>query len=172
VAPAASGALTLIATNTLSGVTSSTFNDVFSSTYTNYKIIYNLRGTSQTSDITMRLRASGSDNSSSNYYWSSYYTTSASLTVFGERSNGTNTSWTLNYADTTGMTGCNIDLYSPQETAYTAYTIQAALVRISASTTQAVTTMGGLSVDTAYTGFTILGTQDLTGTVSVYGYGK
>ena len=171
-APAASGAFTLIQTNTLSGVTSSSFNNVFTSTYRNYRIISNITGTSAVSDMTMRLRASSTDNSSSNYRWSGQYNTSGVATITAEYSNGTQTSLDLGYARTTGGNYFVLDVFAPQETAYTTYMGQVVINQPGSSITQFMLRGGGLSVDTAYDGFTLLGTQNMTGTISVYGYGK
>jgi hypothetical protein len=171
-APAASGAFTLIQTNTLSGVTSSSFNSVFTSTYTNYRIVSNVNGTSATTDMTMRFRASSTDNSASNYRWSGQYNTSGVATITTEFSNGTQTSLDLAYARTTGGNYFVLDVFDPQKTAYTTYMGQVVINQPGSSITQFLLRGGGLSVDTAYDGFTILGTQNMTGTISVYGYGK
>jgi hypothetical protein len=65
--PAASAqGLTLINTTSFSAVASQSINTVFNSTYDNYKVI--LQFTTLTGGLTLRLRASGSDNSTSNYY--------------------------------------------------------------------------------------------------------
>jgi len=171
-AAAAGGALTLIATNTLSAVTSSSFNNVFTSTYRNYRIIWNITGTTTTANMTMRLRASGSDNSASNYRWSQIYNTSAGNTPIGEKSDGTQTSFAVGFSRTSGNTDWALDVFAPQETSYTTISGQGVSNRISDSTSQFFNFGGGLSVDTAYDGFTILADQDMTGTISVYGYGK
>ena len=171
-APAASGAFTLIQTNTLAGVTSSSFNSVFTSTYRNYRILFNINGTTLTPDMTLRLRASGTDNSASNYRWSGQYNTSGVATITTEYSNGTQTSFDVGYARATGGNYCVLDVFAPQETAYTTFMGQYVINQPSNTVTQFAFRGGGLSVDTAYDGFTILGTQNMTGTISVYGYGK
>jgi len=170
--PASGSGFTLIQTNTLSGVTSSSFNSVFTSTYTNYRIVSNITGTSAVTDLTMRLRASGTDNSSSNYRWSGQYNTSGVATPVDEYSNGTQTSLDLAYSRATGGNYFVLDIFAPQETAYTTYMGQVVVNQPSSSLTQFLLRGGGLSVNTAYDGFTILGTTNMTGTISVYGYGK
>jgi hypothetical protein len=64
-APSTSG-LTLLNTTSFSGVSSQTFNDVFSTTYDNYKIIYAAEAGSTVSN-TIRLRVSGTDASGADY---------------------------------------------------------------------------------------------------------
>jgi hypothetical protein len=59
-APAAGGGLVHINTTTFSAVASQSVNDVFSATYKNYKIFFNLIA-SGNADIRMLLRSSGTD---------------------------------------------------------------------------------------------------------------
>ncbi len=67
VSPSAStSGLTLISTTTFSGVATQSFNSVFSSTYANYLITYNIVAADTTHrGIYLRYRASGSDTTSS-----------------------------------------------------------------------------------------------------------
>lgn len=61
------GSANALGTVTFSGVSSLSLNDVFSSTYANYRI--NLKAqTSTEADCNMRMRSSGSDDSSGNYF--------------------------------------------------------------------------------------------------------
>ena len=67
-AAATNQGLTLISTTSFSGVSSfSLAADTFTTTYENYKVLITLSGTSNDADIFLRLRAAGSDNSTSNY---------------------------------------------------------------------------------------------------------
>jgi hypothetical protein len=58
-----------INTTDFTSVSSQSFNNVFTSAYQNYKVIARFAN-STTATINLRLRASGSDNSTSNYYTS------------------------------------------------------------------------------------------------------
>ena len=51
----------------ISGVTSQSFNNVFSATYDNYKILASLAASNSTSSYFIRLRVGGTDNSASVY---------------------------------------------------------------------------------------------------------
>ena len=87
-APAASSSgLTLIAAPTsFSAVTSQSLNNVFTSTYLNYKILITLTSTSASSGIQLRFRASGSDNTTSNYNGAlvRYRSSSATITDYAQ----------------------------------------------------------------------------------------
>jgi hypothetical protein len=170
--PTSAGGMTLITTSTLSNVASASLNDVFTSTYTNYRIVWNLTGTTTVSDFTMRFRVSGTDNSSSNYRWSGQYNTSGVNTITGEYSNGTQTSIDMAFSRATGQNSTVMDVFSPQTTSYTTFSSLVMANRPGDSVTQFITRGGGLSVDTSYTGFTVIGTANFGGTISVYGYGK
>ena len=68
VGPAASGAITLITAATFTAVTSvSLAASTFSTTYRNYKIIWQVDSTSANGNTTVRLRAAGADNTTNNY---------------------------------------------------------------------------------------------------------
>ena len=86
-----------------SGVASTSLAaDTFTSTYDNYKIIFIVETSSADSGISMRLRASGSDNSTSVY-------NSATATA----SSVNQTSWSLN-PTTTAQKFYSFELYYPK----------------------------------------------------------
>ena len=63
-----SSGLTLISTTTFTGVTSVSLPvDTFTSTYTNYRIIFNLDSCTNGMTMTSRLRVAGSDNTAARY---------------------------------------------------------------------------------------------------------
>lgn len=65
---ALSAGLELLSANTVSGSSSTSVDNIFSSTYTNYKVFMNIRGShTGVQYLTMKLRTGGSDNSSSLY---------------------------------------------------------------------------------------------------------
>jgi len=68
IAATAGGGLVLLSSNTVSGSSSTSVDNIFSSTYTNYKVFINIRGShSSTQYITVKLRTGGADNSTSVY---------------------------------------------------------------------------------------------------------
>ena len=63
-----SGGLVLLSSNTVTSSSSTSVDNIFTSTYTNYKVIMNIRGShTGVQYITMKLRTGGADNSSSLY---------------------------------------------------------------------------------------------------------
>jgi hypothetical protein len=65
-----SSGLVLLNTTSFSGVTSVSLpNGTFSSSYVNYQLVMRLTRSTSADQLVARLRASGSDNSTSNYYY-------------------------------------------------------------------------------------------------------
>jgi hypothetical protein len=153
----------------ISGVTSQSFNNVFSATYDNYRIMFNnIINVSSGGVISIRLRASGTDNSSNNYMrqYASFNGTSVSA------ARATNqTSWAeVCYTNTGNDKNAWIDIYSPFNTQYT-NALQMGNDNGS-STILFINQAYGLNVNTSYDGFTVINSQSMTGSVSVYGYNK
>ena len=166
-----SGALTLLSATTFSGSSAHSVNDVFSATYDNYFLLLNIDSTSGVDGyINLRLRVSGSDNSSNNYYWSLVANTSSASTYDGNISNGAVSSFNIYYAqDTDEAATATLELKNPFVTDRTTYNHRAVYVRSSASHMHHGG--GGTTVTTSYTGFTILTSGGtMTGSVKVYGY--
>jgi hypothetical protein len=140
---------------------------VFTSRYRNYKILYNHTNSSTTSELYMRLRAGGADNSSSNYYQGGLLS----------RATATSAAWEVNASTVfrlqkwvgTGQWGhSSIELFRPQD---------------SSATTMSVTSLGW---DSSASGFVANGLFDslvqfsgftlipqlgsFSGIVQVYGY--
>ncbi len=171
-----SGSVSAVGTVTFSGASSVSLNDVFSSTYDRYKILVD-GNTSLTSavSILMRLRVSGSDNTSSNYRWTSIYLrdNSAAPTVSGEGSNGTNTFAVAgSLSSTAGFTAINtIELANPFATKNTALTNINYVYDQSGPLGYVYTGGAIMTVTTSYTGFTLYTSSGtMTGTIQVYGY--
>lgn len=152
-------------TISFSGVSSISFNGVFTSSYKNYRLIYT--GTSSVTsinDLFFRLRASGSDNTSSNYFaWRYVRTNTASANYYG-----TGTSCVI------GVTG-NIswffvlDLLNPQTTDRTQLTCST--TSLANSDNGAVWSTGSFNDSVQFDGATIIPSSGtISGTVSIYGY--
>ena len=174
----ASSGLTLINTTSFSGVASQSINDVFSTTYDNYRIVINVNNstTSAQSEL-IRLRVSGADNSSSNYRWSGLYIfdATAAPTVSGQGSNGLTTSFYIGGSSSTaGYTGVTVlDISNPFATKNTSFVSQASSYDQVGVRGTYDTLGGSTSVTTSYTGFTLLsGSGNITGSISVFGYSK
>jgi hypothetical protein len=164
-----SGALTLISSTTYSSSSAHSVNDVFSATYDNYLILINTDSASTGSDMNMRLRVSGSDNSSSNYYWATVGNNAVNSAYDPSNSGGAATSWRINYSDdTNGSTG-TINIRNPYLSLVTAYNVN--YLGIEDNNAYPYTGGGRTTVTTSYTGFTIFpNSGNFTGKVRVYGY--
>lgn len=168
---AAASGLNLITTQAISGVTSQSINNCFSSTYQNYVIVFSAYCATSANNPTFKLRASGTD-SSANYYiafQSANWTSGGTAT--GYTNNGT--SWDqrpLGSLDTssTSLSGTTMTLYSPFATTNTAFTASYLDARVGANN-GAGSTGGVHNSATSYDGFTITNATAMTGTVRVYG---
>ncbi len=135
-------------------------NGVFTSTYKNYRLIFNLKANAA-SLIRCRFRASGSDNSTSNYYFTSQQINGASWTDLGNAN--ADTTAVIFYNDT-NESNTSMDVYTPQTVNRTSYASSGHYGRLG-------TYAAGVFDTTAqFDGITFFPTGTITGTVSVYGY--
>ena len=156
--------LTLVNATSFSSATSVSVNNCFTSSYVNYVIFFNTSGLTPAAAITMRLRASGADNSSANYNWSGLFITYAAGTVTGQFGSLAS-SFTVGYSNTIGASA-SITLRDPQTTALTSFSSNSFN-----SGNDSNLYGGNMTVTTAYDGFTLFfPTGGSTGTVKVYGY--
>jgi hypothetical protein len=166
--------LTLINTTSFSGVSSfSLAANTFSSTYLNYKIILNLDITATSSELNMRMRASGTDNTSANYVYARHGVKGENNSAYLNGS-GTSlaTSWLSIPVSGTYPAFQVIDIISPFSTDYhTGFNVTGMYVDSVASNYCAATGSGILSVNTSYDSMTIY-SPTMTGVYSVYGYNK
>jgi hypothetical protein len=176
VTKSAAGDIGQILISTASFTTSAAVNvnSCFSATYDHYLVVLNVSATSSfgTGSPLLRLRASTTDNSSSNYAFTGGFvasSTGASMSL--QRSNGLMTSFQFDYGAIQGI-AANIRFIAPFLTQRTAINSQSASALASNETTFC-NINGTMSVTTSYDGFSIIppaGT--ITGTLSVYGMAK
>jgi hypothetical protein len=161
--------MVLLNTTSFSGVSAASLPaSTFSLTYNAYRIIFNFVPSVADTTISARLRASGTDNTSSNY---NIYTASYSGTVTGSRTQ--TTTWLLSdFRGTNNKTIESFELFNPFQTEYT--TGQAlAIYAPDISTLSALGKFLGMSVTTAYDSLTIYpGSGTITGSISCYGFNK
>jgi hypothetical protein len=164
---AATGSVSATGTITFGTATSVSINDVFSATYTSYRILVTYTSASG-APTRLRWRVAGADNTSTNYKYT------------GFRSNiddSTTGSWTQTVdgndfhfmGETTsgGVSSSVIDVFQPFATAKTNYIFSA--VR----ETQYYAGAGYFNATTSFPSFTIYAvTGNMTGSVSVFGYAK
>ena len=159
----------LLSTVSFSAVASQSINDVFSATYDNYKIMFDLAG-STTLTLTMRLRVSGADNSTSNY--NEQYVLGTGASILANRNSGA-TSWVLDGSQTTHRTQYNLDIINPFIAQNTGVISEANLSYTNGSNIRYLANSQSFSASTSFTGFSIIAsTGNITGTVRVYGYNQ
>ena len=162
--------MVLLNTTSFSGVASQSINDVFSSSYDNYRILLDVTGSTSPMSLSMRLRVAGADNTTSNYYYQ--YIQGNSTSVTGARA-AASTSWILDGGLNTDRFSYVLDLANPN-LALTKSMIELGAQKYNAAAS--ITTFFasyGFGAATSFTGFTVFpSTGNITGTVSVYGYNK
>ena len=155
---------------TITGVTSVSFSNVFSSTFQKYRIIiHNMRFNSATAaDITMQLRA-GTTNTAAGYHLAGPQQNGGTLS----NDNGVNLAYFYAgiHGSTTGYASCTIELYSPAQAIQTNYSA------VMAGWTGAMrmkSLAGFLDNATAYDGFTLAAnnSQLLSATLQVFAYNE
>jgi hypothetical protein len=166
-APASAGALVYLTGATFTAVSSvSLANSTFTSTYRNYKIVYQFAASANDAAVTLRLRASGTDESSANYYYGLNLTgvnaTNYPYAGSGTTSFGTNISYTSQQA-------YDFTLYSPQIAQNT--NISGTLMSRVTGVGPAGGSVGGvLLTSTQYDSLSlIIASGTMTGTYRVYG---
>jgi hypothetical protein len=159
--------LTLISTNSFTTAAAANFNNVFTSTYENYRLLIQVQSSTQ-SNLQFRLRVSGADNTSSNYYnVAAHQRTNG--TIITPTSGNPGSFATINILQGgTRQTG-SYEIHMPNLARPTDVTFSA----VSQDATGFFITTGGIrhAVSTAYDGFTIYpNTGTITGKVQLFGY--
>ena len=166
-ATASPSGLVFITGTTFSGAsTVSLPTSTFTSTYTNYRISLNVSSTASLSSLRMRFRASGTDNTASNYQ-TGYMTDQAfanTLTTFAYLTN-------CAFGASVNLNGTqSMDIYNPQSAVAASWLSQGQYLTTSNNSQQSLAG-GVLTVTTAYDAITFFGDAGtLTGSYKVYGY--
>ena len=159
-----SSGLTLINTTSFSGVTTQSVNSVFSSTYDNYHIQVYLSSGPASGNLTLKLRASGTDTSTGYEYQE---IVGASTTVSGAADDAGNNQWLLtrlSSADTCHFEGSIMRPNLAEKTLYHGFLFYS---------TSSFGIIGGYQTAvTQFDGFTLIGPSAMTGTIRLYGYAK
>jgi len=164
-----SGSIGTNGTVTFTGASSVSPNGVFSSTYDNYRIVFT---TTTIGNIFMRLRASGSDETTSQYV---YVVQGLDQGNTGDNasSGGATSTFHIAKASSSLQSSIALDMYSPKLSAVTSY-IGISMNRTAAATMSNWDVSGFLNTTTSYDSVSIYNQSGnaMTGTVSVYGYRK
>jgi hypothetical protein len=164
-----SGSISATGAVSFTSASAISLNDVFSTTYDNYFLTGSIGTSDSGPEIRMRLRVSGSDNSSAQYRFQ-IMETSGSTSV-GGRTTGASF-WTLARGSNTTRNFFNQQTNNPFSSAIrtSAYGIYQ---QIGDGNLTNNTISAAIDVTTSYTGFTIYAeTGTMTGTISIYGYNK
>jgi hypothetical protein len=163
--------MVLLSSLTFSGVTSQSINDVFSSTYDNYRIVLRINSTAVANANTeLRMRVGGADNTTSNWYAGGQfaYVSGAS----GVLQQSAESAYILTTSLSTSTASFVVaDILSPNLNVPTGISSMA----LGQNTTNYLNfhKSGFLNLTTQFTGFSLInGTMQITGNVSVYGYNK
>lgn len=160
------GGLDLIVAQSFTTASSVALNDCFTSTYENYRILISLSAASVGQQIRMRLRASGSSNTTSNYFRQFLY--AEQTTVASARTTSADTWNEVGYFYSGEICFIAIDMNSPQLAQITSANSIAQI-----GTTNSTIYQNSLSFNasTQFDGFEIYpNTGTSTGKVRVYGY--
>ena len=150
---------------TFTGVSSISLNGVFTSGYDYYRIMADI-GTSTTAWISMRIRVSGSDNTSSVY--TQQFMVSYTSTVTAAQSLSASSWPNILYPATANPAIFAMDLSNPAVAAYTSGVWDAQRGDGTVSTQNGALAHASAS---GYDGFTLtVASGTITGTVRVYGY--
>jgi hypothetical protein len=167
---ATSPGLTLISNTTLTAVSSQSFNNVFSATYDNYKIILNIDTAATNPTVNMRLRVGGVDNSASNY-WNNRII-GQSTTVQSQGATSAGTSFTSFGEFESGAASFAYDIFCPFKTEISRI-VGTGEFRYTSFYQHTQIKTGQTTVTTSYDGFSLIMTAGtITGSVKIYGYNQ
>jgi hypothetical protein len=162
------GGLVHIETQTFSAVSSFNFsNDVFTSTYDNYKIVLTLTSSGNDIVLAYRFRTAGVSDSSANYQRQRLEASSSTVSGVSSTNQTSNNIITSGSAGTNGIT---LEIYSPKLSAFTS------------TRSITTTTVGSSNLDDFAGNFKqttsfdsiemIIATGTMTGKAILYGYGQ
>jgi len=164
--------LTLINTTSFSGVTAiSAPASTFTSTYANYKILFDLTSVAGDNTLFFRLRSSGSDDTGANY----------NHAILGYDTNNA----TAGFAANTSVNGfyvsefdagtnnhsysITMDIFRPNEAQFTTFSMMAQMVS-TAGVMKSIFGGGWLKTSTQYDAVTFSNSNNFAGRMSIYGY--
>jgi hypothetical protein len=158
--------MVLLNTTSFSGVSSQALNSVFSSTYTNYRLVLQLTASSA-SDLTMRIRSGTTDDTGANYR--DQYVYGSNTSVSGARGTGV-TSFAMIGFGAGSATFMIADITNPFIAAQTGM-ITTFSHRYTENSIEQLNRVYGHNQSTSYNGLNIIiSAGTITGTASVYGY--
>ena len=163
----AGGGMTLINTFAMSAVSSLNMNNIFSSTYSRYRVL--IYTTQSVADwINLRLRVSGSDNTTSSYYGSNIRRTGGANT--GTDAVAT-TGWSKFFFAAQKLSTISFDIMNPFSSSLNTVTTSTFGAQETVDAEIVTGTSYGLfNANTSFDGLSLISTGTMTGEVKVYGY--
>jgi len=165
------GGLVKLNTTAFSAVSSQSINDVFSTTYDNYKILIHITTSGSSSTFQYRMRVGGADNTASTYNDVNLRASGAAVTT---TQNLNQNIGTLAITHSTTITkGISVDLFSPFLTAVTTFNAITGNMDNVNNQIGVYSAGGGHNTASSFTGITIFPSAGtFSGTISIYGYAK
>jgi hypothetical protein len=148
---------------TFTGVTSVSLNGVFTSTYQNYQIVIEGFCATAATNLQLRYRTSGTDNSTSNYNVQRFVVTGSSGTAVQ------NSSQNIAVAGTWGL-GASLNVFTVANPQLAKITIGRSVTASNDSTTLIQDVAFIFNASTVFDGISLIGINAITGTIRVYGY--
>lgn len=165
--------LTLINTTAFSAVASVSLPaNTFSSTYTNYRIIFTTTAIATEDYVYLRMRSSGSDDTGSNYSYAANGRSGAA-DVTSESSTGATSQRMAYSALTTGMRNIVLDVFQPNTTNRTTWNYHYSNEDSGSPNLYLYQVGGGIMrTATQYDSLSFFKSGTFTGTITAYGYKK
>ena len=162
------GNFTKINSTTFTTSASQSFNNVFSATYLNYLVVFDIVSSNDT-DIKFRWRVSGADNTTSNYSWTQAGTFAATGTFSGGATNNDSSARFASSNAANSQKFGSYTFFNPFATATSGYSGTQTYSSGTANYNGSV--MGlGFNGTTSFDGFTLYpAAGTMTGTVKIYG---
>lgn len=166
--PAGGAGLVHIKEQTWSAVSSVNINDIFSSTYTHYKIIITHTSSAGDSELNMRFRVAGADDSNA-VYQSERLIVEGAGTVASEATSQTSARFAIQNTSENVIEGT---IYNPFLTARSYYLTSSSFVNgVGAGGPRLVFYSGTFRNSTSFTGMTLIPASGTTsGKINVWGY--
>jgi len=162
--------MVLINATTITASSTVNIDNIFTSSFRNYKIVTALTTVASTGGVYLKMRAGGATNSNANYAFAAtgYISNNSGTNGY---SNGLSTSgFELGYVVSSlgGLLSSDLTLYNPQQTQYTSFTGDA-MTTFNATNNYTWAQGGLMSVTTAYDGLSLIGPGNMTGVIRIYG---
>ena len=166
------GTASAIGQVTFTTASSVSLNGVFTSSYRNYRVVFNTTAASGTGTIIIRLRAAGSDVTTANYLAQTLQGSGNAAPANAIVTGGASWPYMSLGSAADAINGFVCDLFNPQATAHTSGLATTGIIDSAGNSTiilrnyvyQATTSFDGLSF--------IMSANNFTGTVTVYGYNQ